>query len=86
MHTLPRSSSIKIRSGNVKYRKLSLINGLSKNNGKRAMIDSIINVMIPNAIIRYLNFNGNSPIIALICNNMIKTMLRQRETGGGTDE
>jgi len=55
---------MKISNGKVKYCKFAETASCpDRNNGKREAINITITIIIPNAIRRYLNFNGNSPII-----------------------
>jgi len=63
-----RSKAMKARSGNIIYLKFAADRSASdseKINGSRAMTNMTIMIIILNAIIRYLNFNGNTPKMAL---------------------
>jgi len=67
-----RSRAIKIRSGKVIYRKFSVNNRAKPSplcgesiSGIRAVTKIIKMIIILNAIIRYLNFNRNAPIIEI---------------------
>ena len=55
---------MKINSGNVTYRKLTANSGPTCEaviNGNRMVTKITITIIILNAIIRYLNFNVNTP-------------------------
>lgn len=69
---------MKSKSGKVMYRKFTANSGPESNSGNRAVIKMIIMIIILKAIIRYLNFNGNTPIITQWWNDKIKIILRQR--------
>jgi len=78
-----RSIAMNISSGNVIIRK-STANGSitcdcpdASNIGKKATADNKIKIA-QNMAIRYLNFNGNSPIITNCWNDKRKKPLRQR--------
>jgi hypothetical protein len=58
-----RSRTIKKRSGHVIYLMLAENSGPANNNGNNAVINIIIIIIMLNAMIRYLNFNRNTPII-----------------------
>jgi len=50
-----------INSGKVMYRKFTAYSDLVRINGNRAVTKMTIEIIIVNAIIRYLNFNENAP-------------------------
>jgi len=50
-----------INSGKVMYRKFTVYSALGIINGRRAVIKMPIEIIMVNAIIRYLNFNENAP-------------------------
>jgi len=75
---------MKISSGKNKYRKFTARDTLevsalaASNTGNKTVTKIIITIIMLKAIIRYLNFNWNTPAIAYCWNNKIKRMLRQR--------
>jgi len=71
---------MKTRSGNVMNRKLTAdksASGMDRINGSRAVTNMIKTIIILKAIIRYLNFNVNSPIMLV----SIKTAAEMPVTG-----
>ena len=64
---------MKINSGKVMYWKFTAKSCPERINGSRAMTNITIKIIILKAIIRYLNFNGYAPIIAI--NRSIKERL-----------
>jgi hypothetical protein len=60
-----RSIAMKIRSGNVIYRKFTAISGPESAKGTRAVTKIIKMIIMLNAIIRCFIFNVNTPIRAL---------------------
>ena len=78
---------MKSSSGNVIYRKFTASAILAPDpgsiNGNRAVTNIVITIIILNAIIRYLNFNGNTPIMAL--KGIIKERASYVNEAGGTE-
>jgi hypothetical protein len=56
---------MKPKSGRVMYLRFTADTSPSITNGKKTAINSIIIIMAQTAIIRYLNFNGNTPIMRM---------------------
>ena len=56
-----RSKAINSNSGKVMYLKFTAYSGLDIINGSRAVTKMSIEIIMVNAIIRYLNFNENTP-------------------------
>lgn len=80
---MPRQTRIvdmESNKGRVIYRKLAADSGPAINIGSRANVNRIKTKIMLKAIIRYLNFKGNTPIIIhrYILNHRIKPGLRQR--------
>ncbi|MDR0302551.1 MAG: hypothetical protein LBI04_09615 [Treponema sp.] len=69
-----------INRGEVTYRKSTACTGLGSSCGNRAVINRKKTISMLKAIIRYLNFKGNTPIIIYRyeMNHKRKLMLRQR--------
>jgi len=63
-------------SGKVMYRKFTKYSGLLKINGRRTVIKITMEIIMVNAIIRYLNFNENAPIM-----NILERMYRVNDAG-----
>ena len=63
--------------GIVIYRKLAAY-PCPKSTGNRTVMNTTIAIIKQKAIIRYLNFNENTPIIR---NDKVKNILRQRMCG-----
>ena len=58
------------------------VTGTVNKTDKKTVTNIIIMTIILNAIIKYLNFNLNSPKITNCRNDKIKILLRQRWTAG----
>ena len=69
---------MKISSGKVIYRKFTAKSGPASIRGNKAVNRIITKIMMLKAIIRYLNFTANTPIITYCSNSKIKIVLRQR--------
>jgi hypothetical protein len=71
---------MKKNKGRVAYRKLEADRDSVKTNEKKAAINKIKTIIILKAIIRYLNFKGNSPIFIhhYGVNHKRKRLLRQQ--------
>ena len=65
-------------SGIVKNLKFGAEAGPANKNGIRTVTKIIITIIILNAIIRYLNFNGITPINTDTRNHKTKNLLRQQ--------
>jgi len=53
-------------SGKVMYRKFTTYSDLFNSNGRRAVTKMTMEIIMVNAIIRYLNFNENTPIMNIL--------------------
>jgi hypothetical protein len=60
---LIRRMTMNSNSGKVMYLKFTVYSYSENNNGNKAIIKRIMTNIALNAIIRYLNFNGNTPIM-----------------------
>jgi len=71
---------MKNKRGTVTYRKFAVCAESGTINGNRAVINRKRTISMLKAIIRYLNFKGNTPIIIhrYEMNNKIKLPLRQQ--------
>ena len=65
-------------SGRVKNLKYTANSCLVINRDNRAVTNTITTIIMLNAIIRYLNFNRNTPIIGYNLNHKRINTLRQR--------
>lgn len=77
MQIKTRISTTKDKNGMTKPQIFIIVNSvLSSSLGKKTVNNIIITAIMEKAIIKYLNFNGNTPIIS-IWNDKRKIMLRQ---------
>jgi hypothetical protein len=75
-----RTAAMKNNRGEATFRKFAAYIEPGTSVGNRAVINRKRTISMLKAIIRYLNFNGNAPIIIhrYEMNNKIKMHLRQR--------
>jgi len=75
-----RITDMSINRGETTYRKFTTCAISGTNNGNRAVINRKKTISMLRAIIRYLNFKGNTPIIIhrYEMNNKRKLLLRQQ--------
>jgi len=59
------------------------VSGTASKTGRKAVTNIMIMTIIINAIIRYLNFNLNTPELTNCRNDKIKILLRQRYEAAG---
>jgi hypothetical protein len=78
-----RRETMKINSGRVINLKFAANSGPDSIMGRRAVTNIMTVIIMLNAIIRYLNFNANSPIITHRLNHKRKIPLRQRYDAPG---
>jgi len=78
-----RSKAINSNSGKEMYRKFTTYSTLLNIKGNRAVTKITIEIIMVNAIIRYLNFNENAPNaikMAVIC-SIIERIYNVNDTG-----
>ena len=63
MQRLIRKTKMKIKNGRLIFKKSAADSGFAIRSGSRTASNKIKTIIMLKAVIRYLNFNGNTPII-----------------------